>query len=163
MVVNRKWPWSCLVAYVIFLGAVGLWVSAVDAPVSGTLSRLLVWGEGHGFGFVRYAHVEAAANLLLFVPLGFLIVLVARPRSWPWAALAGFLVSLSIELAQLGLSARTTQLRDVVFNTAGALVGALAASAWVHQSRSAHQRATRPAKRSLILTGRHSVQGRSTE
>ncbi|WP_350348268.1 VanZ family protein [Agromyces sp. G08B096] len=66
---------------------------------------------------------EVLANLLLFVPFGLYLGLLA-PR-WPWwrstAVLAG--VSLGLELAQFVLAVGSTDLTDVLVNTAGGGVG----------------------------------------
>lgn len=67
-------------------------------------------------------------NILLFIPLGFLLVLL-----WPGrgrvllTVLYGFGFSLAIECSQL-LNSRITDLDDLTANTLGALAGALAAA-----------------------------------
>lgn len=71
--------------------------------------------------------VDTVANVLLFVPLGFLFRL-ARPdaRSMPVlsAAAAGALLSTAIEAAQLFEAVRNSSLVDIAANTFGASVGA---------------------------------------
>ena len=63
------------------------------------------------------------ANVLLFVPVGFLLpVLWERFRTLRTVALAGFLLSLAIEVAQM-FSFRCTDVDDLLMNTAGALLG----------------------------------------
>jgi len=73
---------------------------------------------------------EAAANVVLFIPLGFLFRL-ARPRPedrWALGALAaGLLASVAIELTQLFLPGRYPALLDIATNGAGAMLGA-----WLH-------------------------------
>ena len=67
-------------------------------------------------------------NILLFVPLGFLIPML-WPGRWrvPLAAVCGAGFSLAIECSQL-LNSRITDLDDLVANALGALAGALAAA-----------------------------------
>ena len=66
-------------------------------------------------------------NVLMFVPLGFLLPMIwGRFRSFGDTLAAGMLTSLSIELLQL-FSFRATDVDDLIFNTLGACLGFLAA------------------------------------
>ncbi|WP_084269919.1 VanZ family protein [Patulibacter minatonensis] len=73
--------------------------------------------------------VEKACNVLIAVPIGFLLARgwpAVDPRRWLAAALA---VSIAVELAQtFVLSGRYGTVLDVVLNTTGAAVGLLLAS-----------------------------------
>jgi hypothetical protein len=71
--------------------------------------------------------LEVVANVLLFVPLGFLYRL-TRPSGHPALAalVLGALVSLAIEAAQLFETARSSSALDVAANAAGAALGAAA-------------------------------------
>jgi glycopeptide antibiotics resistance protein len=93
--------------------------------------------------WVSYAAVEFAANILLFVPLGAVVVLFVGPRRWWWGVVVGFVVSACIELGQLlFLSHRVATINDVVANTSGALIGAaLAAVVVLPVTRRRHARA----------------------
>ncbi len=62
------------------------------------------------------------ANMGIFVPLGFLVSLLWRRPRWWKAAIAGFLTSFFVEFVQLFI-ARSTDIDDVILNTAGALAG----------------------------------------
>jgi len=69
-------------------------------------------------------------NVAAFVPVGVLAPLLApRYRSWPFALAVGLVVSVAIELGQLGLSLwvgytyRRSDVDDVILNVAGALLG----------------------------------------
>lgn len=62
------------------------------------------------------------ANMGIFVPLGFLVSLLWRRPSWWKAALVGFSSSFFVEFVQLFI-ARSTDIDDVILNTAGALAG----------------------------------------
>jgi glycopeptide antibiotics resistance protein len=114
--------------YVAAVGFIVFWPSAHVAisSVDGMLAILQGLGAP---GWVSDDMVEFAANVALFLPLGFLgPLLLSR---WPvvaWAAL-GFSASLMIELGQLAaLPARSPAWYDVAANTLGALLGALVAS-----------------------------------
>ena len=61
-------------------------------------------------------------NILLFVPLGFLLAL--RTRRWMTTLGAAFLVAGSVETLQAVLPlGRTANVDDIILNTAGAAVG----------------------------------------
>ncbi|WP_142117455.1 VanZ family protein [Arthrobacter sp. SLBN-122] len=106
---------------------VAFWPSPIDQPVQGHLASALALLHQHGLpAWVNYTFVEAAANVLLFVPLG-IVSSLAFPRKYWWQIGAlGLLVSGCIELSQLlFLHARLAALSDVVTNIAGATIGAL--------------------------------------
>ncbi|MCT9820586.1 VanZ family protein [Microbacterium sp. W1N] len=80
--------------------------------------------------WITYPVLEFVANIVLFVPLGVLWVGWAGRRRWWWAAAAGLLVSAAIEATQgLLLPDRFADVRDLVSNTLGALLGAAAVAA----------------------------------
>lgn len=71
--------------------------------------------------------LEAAANVLLFLPFGAALGL--RGFSIGKTALHGFVLSAVVECTQwLLVSGRTTSLDDVLFNTLGAVLGQLSLS-----------------------------------
>jgi len=68
---------------------------------------------------------EAAANVLLFVPVGAGLALFRRrPRFWV-AVLLLASISVGIEVVQSALPARTPSLRDIATNTTGGALGLL--------------------------------------
>ena len=71
--------------------------------------------------------IEFAANVLMFVPLGFLLTLLLR-HHWYGVVLA-LVLSAGVELAQIVIPSRQPSLRDVVANVLGPAVGA--ALAWL--------------------------------
>lgn len=75
--------------------------------------------------WVSPEHYGVLLNVVLFVPLGALAVLVTG-RPWWWVTAAAALVSVAIELAQGRWLPRDGSSWDVIANTGGALVGALA-------------------------------------
>jgi hypothetical protein len=70
---------------------------------------------------------ELMLNVVMFVPLGALLAFALRRVSFvvPVMMAAGF--SLAIELAQIPMADRISDPRDLVANTAGALIGVIAA------------------------------------
>ena len=67
----------------------------------------------------------ALANALIFVPVGFFPNLLWRPRWWKGLPV-GFCASFTIEFLQLFV-ARSTDVDDLILNTAGAFLGGLLA------------------------------------
>lgn len=78
---------------------------------------------------LQYLLVDVVGNLLLFVPLG-LTFAAASTRAGAWSRLAaatasGMLLSVLIEVVQLAMPSRASDVDDVLFNTLGALLGAV--------------------------------------
>lgn len=126
---HRLWR-AVLVAMLIPLALVAYWPSPVDEPVSGQLTAVLNFLHGHGIpGWLNYQFVEAAANVVLFVPVGFVGSLAFPEKRWWQIGAFGLLVSGCIELGQLlFLHDRFASLSDIVTNTSGAVIGALLAA-----------------------------------
>ncbi len=138
----RLLTWT-FAAYLAAVLVVTLWPSpqSTDAPgwATATLDAL------HGLGIPMTLPVlEASANVVMFGPFGVLGVpllrgATARRRGVPigvWRAvglvtLAGAALSTAIELTQNLLPGRVPTVQDVVLNTGGALLGALAVAAVV--------------------------------
>ncbi|WP_439565906.1 VanZ family protein [Microcella sp.] len=76
------------------------------------------WTSGSSFEF--------AANVMLFVPWGALVVLIVGPRRWWLAVLAGVVLTTAIEIAQIP-TARISDPRDLVANIAGTVIGVVVA------------------------------------
>lgn len=109
------------------LAFIAFWPSPVDQPVQGQLTGVLDILHRFGVpGWLNYTFVEAAANVLLFVPLGIVSSLAFPKKYWWQIAALGLLVSGCIELGQLlFLHDRFAALSDNVTNTAGSTIGAL--------------------------------------
>lgn len=116
-----------LITYVGLLAAVALWPQPVDRPFSELLLRALRALHRRGVpNWVDYGFVESSSNVLLFLPLGALVVWIIGRSYWWVGAAAGLLTSCGIELAQfLFLPGRYPTLADVVANSLGATLGAL--------------------------------------
>lgn len=71
--------------------------------------------------------VNACLNVLLFVPFGFLLpVLWSKFRSVKECAMMGCITSCIIEISQI-FTFRTTDINDLITNTAGTIIGYCAA------------------------------------
>ena len=91
--------------------------------------------------WIDYQLVETAANVVMFVPLGFLAALARRRRPW-MVVPAAAAVSALIETGQLlFLTERVASLRDVAANTGGALLGLLLAAPLLRRRRLRRRRA----------------------
>lgn len=103
-------------------------------------SRADRWAGLLSDGRLQWSETEVLANVALFVPVGFLLVLVLR-RWWP-AVLVGVLGSLCIEVVQAAyLPLRVGTSADVVHNGYGVVIGALLAAPYVLARRWAPPRA----------------------
>ncbi|MDQ0146001.1 VanZ family protein [Pseudarthrobacter niigatensis] len=97
--------------------------------MSGQLASIFVFLHKHGIpSWFNYSFVEASANVVLFIPLGFAASKAFPKKSWWQIGAFGLLVSGCIELGQqLFLHDRFASPSDVVTNTSGAVIGALLA------------------------------------
>ena len=117
--IRRRLEWVWLAA--------SIGVVAIPDPATGT-GRVRITAPGAPRSALRIRRGDALANLVLYVPVGFLAALLWRTSRRPvvWATALAFGVSFSIEFAQLILPiGRSAQFYDVVFNTVGGLVGGL--------------------------------------
>lgn len=118
-----------LVAYVCVLAVVLL--NPSPAIGSGLVSQVTSWGVwlNAPTPFLVGARIEFGLNVLAFVPLSLLGSLLRPTVSVSAWIAAGFAGSLLVELIQTVQPDRSATHSDVVANTLGAALGALAA--WV--------------------------------
>jgi glycopeptide antibiotics resistance protein len=117
-------------ATVLYLVAVG-WLTLGPQPTglvheSGIFQLLRLFGRHPSLAWIQYADVEFAANVAMFAPIGLLLLLLLGRSRWWAAALAGPLLSLAIETAQLFIPGRVSDVRDLVSNSLGAVLGVVA-------------------------------------
>lgn len=115
----------------VYLGLVA-WITLgpqpLDDQAQGVLYRALrVLGRHDATDWITYDRVEFAANVAMFLPIGVFLLLLFGRRQWWLAIILGFLMTVGIEVAQLALPGRVSDLRDVVSNTTGATLGVLVA------------------------------------
>jgi VanZ family protein len=132
---TRRLAVRSALGYGAFVALVAFTSRPVDSGVTPLLVRLLDRLHTVDFpAWMSYSAVEFTANIVFFVPVGLIVVLLVGLRRWWWGAVAGFVISGSVELGQLlFLPDRFASLDDVLSNTAGALLGALAGVALVGQ------------------------------
>lgn len=87
------------------------------------------WLEGYESFRDVYTNSENYLNILLFVPIGCLVGLVAKKYRLICAVLVGLFVSETIECSQLIWHRGTFDVNDLFNNTVGALLGGLIAIA----------------------------------
>lgn len=108
--------------YLALLVWIVLW--KLDVPWVGGVQRvikLVPFAATAGNG--ASAPSEVVMNLVLFVPFGVHLGLLAP--SWPWWKIAGTIAgaSLALEVAQYVLAVGSSDVTDVIVNTAGGLAG----------------------------------------
>lgn len=116
-----------LLCALALVGTVGLWPSHVEAVFSTQILAVVrLFAVNPATAWITYPVIESVANVLLFVPLGFLLARVLGAR-WGWiAGPAAIILSAALEVAQFALlTDRTSDLRDVLANGAGAVLGAV--------------------------------------
>lgn len=81
--------------------------------------------------------VNLLGNLLIFTPMGFLLPLLSKRfrRVWP-VILIGFLSSLAVETVQFIFRVGSTDIDDLILNTAGAFIGYVAYKCMLQFSKS---------------------------
>ncbi|WP_307310684.1 VanZ family protein [Pseudarthrobacter enclensis] len=111
------------------LSFVAFWPTPVDQPVSGQVATTLDFLHHYGIPrWLDYNFVEAAANMGLFLPVGFVAALAFPRKRWWQVGAFGMLLSGCIELGQLlFLHSRFASPSDVMTNTSGAVIGAIVA------------------------------------
>lgn len=63
----------------------------------------------------------------MFVPIGIFFVLLFGRRLWFMSVISGILLTLAIEFAQLFIPGRVSDVRDLVANNLGTMIGVLVA------------------------------------
>jgi len=124
-----------LLTFLIALFAVVLTPSDNHAAM-GVIARISLWLSGFGLSYHEvFLSLEFLANIVLFLPLGFLLPFAFRfPRQSRYLVIIlptffGLGISLLIEMTQLWIPGRVSDPRDLVANAMGAFLGAWVAAA----------------------------------
>lgn len=122
---TRRWARFALALIAVVVFAITFWPTPVDRPFHSALGRVLASLHRSGMPeWITYSVVESASNVVMFVPLGALIAILAVPSLWWVCGVFGLTASLIIELTQvLVLPERFASAADLAANTAGALLG----------------------------------------
>ena len=125
---SRVREWLAAVALIFCLGVVLLatmWPTPLDQDYGAAVEKFLAVLHRNGIPmWFGYNKLEFSANILMFMPLGFLITLLLPTRALWLALLICPALSIGIELTQaVALSARFATVTDVIANSTGALLG----------------------------------------
>src|SRR5690606_443219 len=131
-------PWLLLVVFALIvygsLYPFNFKPASIEGGVLHALTRLSWQRAGRG---------DRIANVLLYLPLGFCLLLwlarrVPRGQAVALAVACGALLSLAVEVAQVYISSRVPSLTDLALNTTGALLGAAGGLVWLGMSGLMH-------------------------
>ena len=126
---TQRWSLIGLTVYLVAVLALLLLPVSYGALIT-AVWRLFTGDAGARFGA---GWIEFTANIILFVPMGFLLTLLFRH---PWyGTFLAVVLSAVAELAQILIPNRQATLRDVISNSIGAAVGALLAWLFVLRRR----------------------------
>jgi glycopeptide antibiotics resistance protein len=116
-----------LFAYALFVLVITI---TPQMPGTGFVARVVDWFlyELHSRGLftsLGFLHIEFVGNILMFVPLGIFAALLLPRKAWWLLLLMGTAFSVGIEMFQAYfLPGRFPEVRDVVANSTGFLIGA---------------------------------------
>lgn len=127
---KKKWFWAVL--FVLYMNAMLIVVGIPSA-------QYIRWNPE--INWIPFRDISSAnivgmvLNVLMFVPFGaFLPIYFAKFRKVSATALAGFLMSFTIELLQL-FAFRVTDIDDLIMNTLGTLLGYGIGAVIVHNQK----------------------------
>jgi glycopeptide antibiotics resistance protein len=132
---SRTLTAAMLAVYIFGVALVVLWPTPVDAAAQGFIQEVLSALHRAGLpDWLDYNLVESGANVVMFIPLGFLTALLL-PAGLRWLTPGGAMVfSAAIEWCQQAfLPGRYASLQDVWVNTLGAALGTVLAYAWLER------------------------------
>lgn len=127
---QRSWRPALAMAWLALVAAITLQPSTRSAREVAALGEMCLICGTRG-------SADAVLNLLLFLPLGFLVG--SRGRSAGAGLLGGMVLSVVIEGTQLFVAGRHAGLADVVWNSAGSFVGV-----WAWRAAAARARTPDP-------------------
>jgi glycopeptide antibiotics resistance protein len=121
-----------LAMLVVYTGFVLLITLTPRMPGTGLVSRIVdrfIYELGeHGITNIHFLDIEFFGNILMFVPLGVFTALLIPRRAWWTLLFLGTAFSGVIEASQAAfLPDRYPEVRDLISNTTGFLIGAAAA------------------------------------
>ncbi len=127
----RPWLLIPTAAYLALVGWITLGPQPYGDTGSGLLRRALaLFSQSPATEWLTFSRVEGLANVALFVPLGLLLALALPRRAAVVAVIACVGLSAGIEAFQGAyLPTRVDDVRDIVHNGLGGLIGAALATA----------------------------------
>jgi len=129
--------------YFAALVAIAFWPVPVDQNAGDLLYRMFAWLYRHDAPrWLDYDFLEFSANVILFIPVGLFVVVLAGTRRWWLGILAGFVTTCAIEAGQMMfLPSRFATMEDVIANTSGAVLGTVLATVALAIAHSHERRA----------------------
>jgi glycopeptide antibiotics resistance protein len=120
----RRHPWLSAVTALYLLAVAWITLVPTRAGTGGVIQDVLdLLARIPLTAGLGRPEIEFTANVLLFVPMGLLFTLLLGTSRW-WAALViGVGATCAIEVAQLFIPSRVSDVRDLVANTVGTLIG----------------------------------------
>lgn len=119
--VRRVTPRPLLAAYILFI----LMETIIGRKTGvGRVELVPFWSYSH-----PELRMEIVLNYMLFIPLGVLLYLCFGEKFGLRVVMAGFLLSVSIELIQLTFKIGVFEFDDMIGNTVGCLIGAVVGKA----------------------------------
>jgi glycopeptide antibiotics resistance protein len=124
---RRRLVMAMLVVYTGFVLLVTLTPRMPGASlVSRAVDRFLYELREHGITNIHFLDIEFFGNILMFIPLGVFAALLVPRRAWWTLLFMGTAFSGVIEASQAAfLPDRFPEVRDLISNTTGFLIGAL--------------------------------------
>ena len=114
------------VLYLAVVGWVTLGPQPFDEHTGGWIYHILDIFQAHDLtSWITYDRLEFMSNVGMFLPIGLFFLLLFGRRRWWLAILFGFALTVGIETAQLYIPGRVSDIRDVISNTTGAIIGVL--------------------------------------
>jgi glycopeptide antibiotics resistance protein len=78
---------------------------------------------------LRFLIIDLVGNIVVFIPFGMGVAGIVHQDSWrrtiSWVMGTAFMISLTIEILQLAIPSRATDVDDLIFNSLGAVLGAV--------------------------------------
>jgi VanZ family protein len=124
-----RWRWvlgALAIGAVIVVAALLLWPDSVDDPLVELIDTLFPPPPGAGPHSLLLPMAQFSANVVLFLPIGFLLVIATR--RWWVGMLIGVALSTACESVQALLPGRVSSIDDIVANTIGAIAGSVVAA-----------------------------------
>lgn len=127
--VRQQLGLALVLAYGVVVILATMWPTPLDQGFASSINRVLAVLHRNGIPeWFGYSKLEFSANVLMFLPLGFLVSMLLPVRVWWLALLILPGLSVAIELTQaVALSARFATVADVIANSTGAIIGTLMA------------------------------------
>ena len=131
----RRHPFLTLVTmgYLAVVGWITLGPQPINSGNGDLLWRALRFFSSHeSTRWLTYSRVESLANVAMFVPIGVFFILLFGRRLWFLSVISGVLLTLAIEFAQQFIPGRVSDVRDLLANSIGTVLGVLVALLLTH-------------------------------